>query len=395
MKRLLLLAALSTIASPGCTNPFENVCFVEGTDLMFPQKTCPAPCFVDSDGDGIGKDFVEPDEAIDCSATQGYSDLEGDCDDTDGNRFPNNPEVCDGRDNDCLPVYKPNDDGSITEFDAPDVDGLPNFDVEGEKETEEGSLIFTCPPPQPAPPMNGSATPDDVGQDEIRFFVSGGGTLDGHRVDARDFEVEVEGGQPFDGIINLRILAGPTAADNANIVASKSWVSPRESGLVPGSELFGEAGVEAGVSTRSLEVSATAPDYIEDGGDRNHHFLVLAGSSYIGQPVHIGALTHSKYCLSDTKIETDEECDEVWAPPRDPDDPPSVVRDLADMDALDLAACRSYGAARVPVLGRAVAPSDESCTLGGSEPDQDCVPLVEPFQIGCAFLSLVVVEPTE
>lgn len=42
------------------------------------------PCSMDFDGDGVG--FCE------------------DCDDKDAGIFPGNPEVCDGKDNDCVNV---------------------------------------------------------------------------------------------------------------------------------------------------------------------------------------------------------------------------------------------------------------------------------------------------
>ena len=53
--------------------------------------------FVDDDGDGYGSDIVE----AACPDTDGYSDVDGDCDDTSGTVSPGLIEACDGVDTNC------------------------------------------------------------------------------------------------------------------------------------------------------------------------------------------------------------------------------------------------------------------------------------------------------
>jgi len=54
--------------------------------------------YEDADGDGYGNAAVSD---IDCDQPAGYVTDSSDCDDTDADNFPGNPEQCDGADNDC------------------------------------------------------------------------------------------------------------------------------------------------------------------------------------------------------------------------------------------------------------------------------------------------------
>ncbi|GDX83630.1 hypothetical protein LBMAG42_54410 [Deltaproteobacteria bacterium] len=59
------------------------------------------PYWADVDGDSYGDINAE---ITDCSAPPGYVENTDDCDDTEADRWPGNPEVCDGLDNDCNEV---------------------------------------------------------------------------------------------------------------------------------------------------------------------------------------------------------------------------------------------------------------------------------------------------
>ena len=70
-----------------------------------------ATCWTDIDGDGVGTGESYIDVNGNCAAG---ASQDGDCDDADAANFPENPEICDGGDNDC--------DGAADEHSV-DVDG--------------------------------------------------------------------------------------------------------------------------------------------------------------------------------------------------------------------------------------------------------------------------------
>jgi len=97
--------------------------------------------YTDADGDGFGSPDL-PFEA--CELPEGASEFDGDCDDSDPNRNPDEAEVCDGIDNDCdetaddgvqIPIYPDDDDdgfGPDEEIELVCPDDIPDgFTTEG------------------------------------------------------------------------------------------------------------------------------------------------------------------------------------------------------------------------------------------------------------------------
>ena len=86
--------------------------------------------YVDTDGDGYGiGDVIE-----DCLALEeGYSSIDGDCDDSNANKTPNIPEVCDGIDNDC--------DGDIDDSPADGIFAYIDEDGDGYGTEEQTAIV--------------------------------------------------------------------------------------------------------------------------------------------------------------------------------------------------------------------------------------------------------------
>ncbi len=90
--------------------------------------------YQDADGDGFGNAAVT---TVACAPPPGYVANDDDCDDTDNTVYPNAPELCDGKDNDCNGTI---DDGAgtITYYQDADGDGFGNASV---------TTVACAPPP--------------------------------------------------------------------------------------------------------------------------------------------------------------------------------------------------------------------------------------------------------
>ncbi len=108
-----------------------------------------ATWYRDADGDGRGR----PDEVLlICVPPEGWVEFGDDCDDDEALRFPGNPEVCDGLDNDCDEAV---DEGVLLAW-YPDADG-DGFGTAAE-------VQHACEPPE-----GWSASPSDC--DDTRAQV--------------------------------------------------------------------------------------------------------------------------------------------------------------------------------------------------------------------------------
>jgi hypothetical protein len=107
----------SAAVHPGATevcNGVDDNC-AGGVD----EGVGPVTWYSDTDGDGYGNPAASTQACA--KPPGGWSTNGGDCDDADANRFPNNPEVCDGKDNDCNPATP--EPGITTYYRDADGDG--------------------------------------------------------------------------------------------------------------------------------------------------------------------------------------------------------------------------------------------------------------------------------
>ena len=98
-----------------------------------------AEWYLDSDGDGFGLTLVS---VVACDQPEGYVSQLGDCDDQRQDVFPNAPEFCSGRDNDC--------DGLVDEgvdSDAPSDAPIWYADVDGDGHGDGLSFLQQCQAP--------------------------------------------------------------------------------------------------------------------------------------------------------------------------------------------------------------------------------------------------------
>lgn len=138
----------------------EQVHIVEG---------CPDVWYPDTDGDGFGDARAG---MAACLRPQGHVADSSDCDDTEGESFPGNPEVCDGRDNDCNGEV---DEGLECEPETGGVDsttGTPSDGSGGGSSSDGRPPVTTGPSDPTGGGSESTATPEDS---EDAGAVDGGG----------------------------------------------------------------------------------------------------------------------------------------------------------------------------------------------------------------------------
>jgi hypothetical protein len=381
---VLRACAPLTIAAvlAGCVEPLTFCDWDAAAGIVLNRDECPATCYVDEDGDGVGAGGLidgelETDGMIllgegEACTGPDRSPLGGDCDDEDDTNFPGNLEVCDGRDNDC--------------------NGEPDFDFDGEERDDEdpdsdGFYAYSCTP-----------------FPSVRFFLRGGSEINGVPVDARTTEVKVTEGTPLEGTLKLEIQVPPSMAEfvggglHLPQAIADSGSGHRDSFVElwnPGGP--GDAGIDEGRILLDLELDGTTtlPAHDDDAGE----LVQLAFAAMAGQdgplpfPIgaqHVGALTSPTYCCDNCDPDPPS-CSPLWDPPGDFGE---FDLDLADLDDLDFAACRSFGTARLPFLVAGITEGGDPCEF---TPDQidECVPLVVGTAIGCAAVTLRIEEPNE
>ncbi len=87
----------------------------------------------DEDEFGDASDFVD----VCGAAPLGYLSDDSDCDDSDDDKFPGNPEVCDGKDNDCDGIDDEGDVCSFVFYCDGDGDGVISLEASGSCSTHE------------------------------------------------------------------------------------------------------------------------------------------------------------------------------------------------------------------------------------------------------------------
>ncbi len=335
----------------------------DGTETTFDwpaDQACPA-CWIDADGDGFGGEISASSVAEDCPAgdfTDGLAPRGGDCDEGDDNRFPGNPEVCDGADNDC---------DSETEFFAGE-------DYLGES---AGGARYDC---------------DTY---SYMVYLRGGSLVADTAVSPDSPDVTVDAGGRVEGTIKLRVRNLQGAGARLPVVMVAGWDIPTDTNGDPACEsapnrtnwsslLWEEPPVSTdpppGTSDREFVVDELVPDCATSG-------LLIVAASGQTSPRHVAAMSSYEYC--GPACGPEDICAPVWS-----DQFAGMGGDgtlsLANLSEAMLAGCYSYGATFVPWLREAHSPSGAQCNNVDADPD--CTPSYGFHGMGCVYIKINVRE---
>lgn len=327
---------------------------------------CPDLTYDDQDGDGVAR--VIPDgEDVPPGVAERMEGVErfGDCNDGDPNIFPGNREVCDDQDNDCDPESGFN-----------------------EEEPQQGNNYFVVeveygPDSDEEPACAPARTP--------RMFLAGGSVINGQSVDASNAIVELNPGDELSGTLRFQLIVPPEdlTADIAG-VALQTTDGVHEDDYIAIWDPIDPQSLEPPTESRST-VEVQLDNSLQPSTTPGTRYLILAVSARTGAP-YLASLTDENYCCDIAAGECSSgpggqpPCAPLWDEQQT--NPGGQGRDLADLDGLDLGACYSYGAARIPYLQEATepGPNGDHCSIGGG--GGPCLPNYEDRDIGCQVIEL-------
>lgn len=178
-----------------------------------PLPGCCNTYWLDSDGDGYG-DVSNPiygstqppgyvSNDLDCNDNDaslnqddadidGVTSCDGDCDDSDPSRFPGNPEVCDGIDNDCNGQIDDNPVGGGTTF---------FYDNDGDSYGNPANSVIACSPPPGYVNNNLDCNDNDPTLNQADVDQDGWTSCDGD-CDDSDGSIHPNQSDPCDGVDN-------------------------------------------------------------------------------------------------------------------------------------------------------------------------------------------------
>lgn len=361
---LLLLLPL-----PGCL-PALSTCDFAVQGLVGDISQCPDLVYDDADGDRVAR--VIPDgEEVPPGVEERMAGVDrfGDCNDGDPNIFPGNREACDDQDNDCDPE---------TGFNEEEPQLGNNYFV---VETEPGSDSNGDPACAPA------RTP--------RLFLAGGSFVEkeGEReyIDASNAVIELSPGDELMGTLRLQVIV-PQEDLETDIagVALQTTDGVHEDDYIAIWDPVDETSQESPDVPRST-VEVVLDGQLQPSTTAGTRYLILAVSARTGAP-YLASLTDENYCCDfeagdcDVGPGSPPPCAPLWDEQQT--NPGGQGRDLADLDGLDLGACYSYGAARIPYLQEATepGPNGEHCEIGGGT--GPCLPSYEDRDIGCQVIEV-------
>ena len=365
MRSAALLLFLLPLA--GCLPPLSTCDFaVQG--LVGAISQCPDLVYDDADGDRVAR--VIPDgEEVPPGVEERMAGVErfGDCNDGDPNIFPGNREVCDDQDNDCDPETGFNEE-------EPQL-GNTYFVVESDVGPDSDSQPACAP----------ARTP--------RLFLAGGSRVgEGDEyIDAGNAIVELSPGDELTGTLRLQLIVPPEdlTTDIAG-VALQTTDEVHEDDYIAIWDPVDDESQEPPTESRST-VEVVLDGKLQPSTTTGTRYLILAVSARTGAP-YLASLTDENYCCDFDAGECESgpggqpACAPLWDEQQT--NPGGQGKDLADLDGLDLGACYSYGAARIPYLQEATepGPNGDHCEIGGG--GGPCLPSYEDRDIGCQVIEV-------